>query len=58
MNDPFTVADTAFASRLFVGTARYPNQQVMLDCAGGERRGDRSPSRSGGSASKVMPRAW
>src|ERR1700760_1482786 len=32
MTDPFTIADTSFASRLIVGTARYPNQQVMLDC--------------------------
>jgi thiazole synthase len=31
MNDPFTIADTVFASRIFVGSARYPNQQVMLD---------------------------
>lgn len=26
-----TVADRTFRSRLFIGTARYPNQQVMLD---------------------------
>src|ERR1700739_647507 len=32
MTDPFTIADTSFSSRLIVGTARYPNQQVMLDC--------------------------
>ena len=32
MTDPFTIAGTAFSSRLIVGTARYPNQQVMLDC--------------------------
>src|ERR1700757_4871329 len=32
MTDPFTIAGTSFASRLIVGTARYPNQQVMLDC--------------------------
>src|SRR5436309_12487393 len=31
MNDPFTIADTVFASRIFVGSARYPNQQVLLD---------------------------
>ena len=29
--DPLVIADTAFASRLFVGTAGYPNQQTMLD---------------------------
>src|SRR5260370_34048738 len=32
MTDTFTNDDTSFASRLIVGTARYPNQQVMLDC--------------------------
>ena len=32
MTDPFTIAGTALSSRLIVGTARYPNQQVMLDC--------------------------
>src|SRR5271165_3405034 len=32
MTDPFTIAGTSFSSRLIVGTARYPNQQVMLDC--------------------------
>jgi thiazole synthase len=31
MNDPFTIAGTVLPSRLFVGSARYPNQQVMLD---------------------------
>src|SRR5262245_10175681 len=31
MNDPFAIADTVFESRIFVGSARYPNQQVMLD---------------------------
>ncbi len=31
MNDPFSIAGTALSSRLFVGTAGYPNQQVMLD---------------------------
>jgi thiazole synthase len=30
-NDPFVIADTTMSSRLFVGSARYPNQQVMLD---------------------------
>ena len=30
-NDPFIIAGTTMASRLFVGSARYPNQQVMLD---------------------------
>ncbi|MBV9859523.1 MAG: thiazole synthase [Alphaproteobacteria bacterium] len=31
MTDPFLIAGTALASRLFIGTAGYPNQQVMLD---------------------------
>jgi thiazole synthase len=31
MTDAFTIAGTALKSRLFVGSARYPNQQVMLD---------------------------
>jgi thiazole synthase len=31
MTDPLEIAGTAFTSRLFVGSARYPNQQVMLD---------------------------
>lgn len=30
-NDPFVVAGTTLSSRLFVGSARYPSQQVMLD---------------------------
>src|SRR5947207_2791193 len=32
MTDPLTIAGTALSSRLFVGTAGYPNQQVLLDC--------------------------
>jgi thiazole synthase len=32
MNDALMIAGTKFSSRLIVGTARYPNQQVMLDC--------------------------
>jgi thiazole synthase len=32
MIDPFLIAGTALSSRLFVGTAGYPNQQVLLDC--------------------------
>lgn len=32
MNDPLMISGTAFSSRLILGTARYPNQQVMLDC--------------------------
>ncbi|OUC05452.1 thiazole synthase [Litorilinea aerophila] len=28
---PLTIAGKTFRSRLFLGTARYPNQQVMLD---------------------------
>jgi thiazole synthase len=32
MDDPFRIAGTALSSRLFVGTAGYPNQQVLLDC--------------------------
>jgi thiazole synthase len=31
MNDPLVIAGTTFSSRLIAGTARYPNQQVMLD---------------------------
>ncbi|HUI34577.1 MAG TPA: thiazole synthase [Stellaceae bacterium] len=30
-SDPFLIAGTALKSRLFIGTAGYPNQQVMLD---------------------------
>src|SRR6202163_294846 len=30
-NGPFLIAGTALRSRLFIGTAGYPNQQVMLD---------------------------
>ena len=32
MTDPLTIAGTTLSSRLFVGTAGYPNQQVLLDC--------------------------
>jgi thiazole synthase len=32
MTDLLTIAGTALSSRLFVGTAGYPNQQVLLDC--------------------------
>jgi thiazole synthase len=31
MTDPLVIAGTALNSRLIVGTARYPNQQVMLE---------------------------
>jgi len=31
MSDPLTIAGREFRSRLFLGTAGYPNQQVMLD---------------------------
>jgi len=31
MTDTLTIAGRAFGSRLFLGTAGYPNQQVMLD---------------------------
>jgi len=31
MDDQLIIAGTPLKSRLFVGTARYPNQQVMLD---------------------------
>lgn len=31
MNDPLVIAGTSFSSRLIAGTARYPNQQVMLE---------------------------
>jgi thiazole synthase len=30
-SDPLLIAGTALKSRLFIGTAGYPNQQVMLD---------------------------
>jgi thiazole synthase len=30
-DDPFLIAGTPLKSRLFIGTAGYPNQQVMLD---------------------------
>jgi len=30
-SDPLVIAGRSFHSRLFLGTARYPNQQVMLD---------------------------
>jgi thiazole synthase len=32
MTDPLFIAGTAIGSRLLVGTAGYPNQQVLLDC--------------------------
>ena len=32
MTDPLIIAGTTLSSRLFVGTAGYPNQQVLLDC--------------------------
>jgi thiazole synthase len=31
MPNPLVIADRTFTSRLFLGTARYPNNQVMLD---------------------------
>lgn len=31
MTTGFTIAGTTFGSRLLIGSARYPNQQVMLD---------------------------
>src|SRR3984885_7646200 len=31
MDDPLTIAGTSFSSRLIAGTARYPNQQVMIE---------------------------
>ena len=31
MTDPLTIAGTSFCSRLLIGSAGYPNQQVMLD---------------------------
>ena len=31
MSDSLQIADQSFASRLFLGTAGYPNQQIMLD---------------------------
>ena len=31
MSDPLVIAGRAFTSRLFLGTAGYPNRQVMLD---------------------------
>jgi thiazole synthase len=32
MTDPLFIAGTTLSSRLFVGTAGYPNQQMLLDC--------------------------
>src|ERR1700756_3204096 len=32
MSDPLLIAGTPLTSRLFVGTAGYPNQQALLDC--------------------------
>src|ERR1700746_742851 len=32
MTDPLIIAGTTLSSRLFVGTAGYPNQQILLDC--------------------------
>ena len=32
MSDQLTIAGTTLSSRLFVGTAGYPNQQILLDC--------------------------
>ena len=31
MADPLVIAGATFSSRLIAGTARFPNQQVMLD---------------------------
>src|SRR5258708_35385941 len=31
MTDKLIIAGTSFSSRLIAGTARYPNQQVMLE---------------------------
>ncbi len=31
MTDPLRIADRSFDSRLLIGTAGYPNQQIMLD---------------------------
>jgi thiazole synthase len=31
MNDPFILAGRTLGSRLLVGSAGYPNQQIMLD---------------------------
>src|SRR5439155_12644454 len=37
MTDPLRIADTTLSSRLFVGTAGYPNQQILLDCLAASR---------------------
>jgi len=34
MSDPLVIAGREFGSRLFLGTAGYPNRQVMLDAVG------------------------
>ena len=31
LEDPLTIADKTFTSRLLIGSAQYPNNQVMLD---------------------------
>ena len=34
MSDPLIIAGQQFRSRLFLGTAGYPNRQLMLDAVG------------------------
>src|SRR5215208_5073415 len=31
MNDPLVIAGVSFSSRLIAGTARYPNNQILLE---------------------------
>jgi len=37
MNDTLTIGGVALGSRLFIGTAGYPNRQIMLDAVARER---------------------
>ena len=34
MSDPLVIAGQTFGSRLFLGTAGYPNRKIMLDAVG------------------------
>ena len=38
LEDALTIADKTFTSRLLIGSARYPNNQVMVDAIAARRR--------------------
>ncbi len=40
MSDPLIIAGREFRSRLFLGTAGYPNRKIMLDVVRRERQRD------------------